>query len=89
MAVKPLDSQGREIKEGDRVAYNLSGDVVPGVVIGISPGHIKIRCESARYVRRGHISRVKNSRGVMVLAGISVEVVPGGSTWWQRSRGYA
>lgn len=31
--MKHLDSQRRELKEGQRVAYNGSGQVVPGIIL--------------------------------------------------------
>ncbi len=78
--IRRYDSQGREIEVGQRVAYNMSGQVVPGVVLAIHPGHIKIRCESTQN-RRPDTSRVKNSRGIMVLAGVAVEGPNGSRNW--------
>ncbi len=65
------DSQSVLIREGDRVAYNLSGDVVPGVVIDTScASHVKIRLvQKGAGFKSGHISRVKNARSILVLAG--------------------
>jgi hypothetical protein len=62
------DSAGVEIEVGQRVAYNCSGNVVAGEVVDAQPGHTKIRAEGgACYPRKGHISRVRNSRSILVL----------------------
>lgn len=62
------DSQGTPISAGLRVAFNRCGDVVPGIVLDVHPRHIKIKSVTASGgYPEGHISRVKNSRGVLVL----------------------
>lgn len=62
------DSQGHPISAGLRVAFNRSGDVVPGIVLDVHPSHIKIKSIAASGGHpEGHISRVKNGRSVLVL----------------------
>jgi hypothetical protein len=65
------DSRGTEITRGARVAYNQSGQVVPGVVLDpgepkrVSQWHVvyRIRIENDL----GHVSVVKNANSVLVL----------------------
>jgi hypothetical protein len=60
------DSQGTVIRPGQKVAYNRSGDVVPGEVINVQNSHVKILAED----RRAHypkVSKVKNGRSILVL----------------------
>jgi hypothetical protein len=65
----PKDSAGTRIEVGQKVAYNCSGNVVGGEVVDVHPGHTKIKATGgATYPRAGHISRVKNSRSILVLA---------------------
>lgn len=66
-----IDCRGTQITEGAKVAYNYSGDVVPGEVVGLTPGHVKIRLgRSAQYSGSGrHISKVKRPRSILVLEG--------------------
>ncbi len=77
--VRHCDSQGREIEVGQRVAYNMSGQVVPGVVLDVQWGHIKVSCESRNH--SAHVSRVRNPLSIMVLAGVAIEG-PHGSPHW-------
>lgn len=76
-----LDARGTQIIEGARVAYNLSGDVAVGVVVrmpgkqGQHPrwghyvgGPITIELtHNAAGMSKGHLSKVKNPRSVLVL----------------------
>lgn len=63
------DSRGKEIRTGQRVAFNQSGDVVAGRVVAVSLKHIKIECErgGGSYTPWGHISRVRNGRSILIL----------------------
>ena len=76
------DSSGVEILVGDRVAYNYSGNVEYGIVRELKPitlsyydadclarfPHNFSSCKITIYnVRRGTISVVKNSKGILVI----------------------
>lgn len=74
----PRDAYGHEILPGRDVAFNLSGDVVLGRVTSssgclVAPwGHPKddIRITLIRPAAghpRGHVSRVRSRRGIVVL----------------------
>lgn len=62
------DSRGTVIEPGQRVAYNLSGQVGEGVVQAVRGGTTSIelldRCAG---MPPGHISKVKNSCSILVL----------------------
>lgn len=66
----PTDSRGRHITLGACVAYNRSGDVISGRVVGISAGHIKIEPDDdfAHPWHKTSFSRVKNFRSILVLS---------------------
>lgn len=53
------DSRGTEIRRGQNVAYNLSGDVALGLVVDVLPKHVKIEWLAGGYARAGHISKCK------------------------------
>ena len=62
------DSQGVVIQIGAHVAYNRSGNVCPGEVIDLHPGHIKIRPMDRRsgyYIPK--VSKVKHGSSILVL----------------------
>lgn len=76
------DALGAFIKVGQRVAYNLSGNLAIGTVTEVVSkfrstgywsyfkGHIKIRYEEGLYnYNKEHISTVKNPNAVIVLYG--------------------
>jgi hypothetical protein len=59
------DSQGTVIRQGQKVAYNRSGDVVPGEVIEVRDSHIKILADDR--IGRFHPKVSKVRRGVSIL----------------------
>lgn len=71
------DMRGTELEEGQRVAYNRSGDVIPGVIVRLPRrGRSGRRVSGSIYVEPSHgvranysgaPSRVKHSRSVLVL----------------------
>ena len=63
------DSQGTPLKVGQKVAYNLSGDVVHGIIRKVgSIIHIEYIRPGRRTVSsRNHISKVKSNRSILVL----------------------
>jgi hypothetical protein len=62
----PRDSRGVVFSIGDRVAYNRSGDVVEGIVVGITRSEVRIQ-PHPDFVRSDHVSRVRNFQGILVL----------------------
>lgn len=71
-----LDTIGTEIKVGDIVVYNLSGDLACGTVEVVKPSGldkydkpiIKIRYQAGAYaLAHGHMSTVRNPKGIMVM----------------------
>ncbi len=84
---KVMDSLGHEIQIGDRVIYNLSGELAVGVIkrAEITRTHkttyapyeyhdyiIEVALEGpfGYNARRGHISKVKNPKGIIVIGKI-------------------
>jgi hypothetical protein len=70
------DRRGVPITKGAKVAYNMSGDVVPGEVVQVCSGHVKIKLLLAskygsaavhRIPPKPHISQVKRPGSVLVL----------------------
>lgn len=62
------DSRRTPITEGAKVAYNLSGDVVSGVVLHVTRGGTThIRCTNRTGWAAGRTSKVKNPGSVLVL----------------------
>jgi hypothetical protein len=65
------DSQGTPLRVGQRVAYNMSGDVVPGEIVRIST-RISIlhtgRPVGLYHGKDDHISKVRNSSSILVLS---------------------
>lgn len=74
------DSQGVVLKAGQRVAYNMSGQVVPGILQAV--GDIITVQYDGRHIERrhwqtnkllgyqpqyGHVSRVRNGTSLLVL----------------------
>lgn len=72
---KLTDNRGAEITPGATVAYNISGQVAKGVVLKVHPratGHSATKlevvlCHSAAGKRKGHVSKLKNALGVLVV----------------------
>lgn len=63
-----FDSRGKALRAGQRVAYNLSGNVALGEIVDVQPSHIKIsRIAGGYQMPDGHISRVRNGGSIMVL----------------------
>lgn len=66
------DSRGYELKPGQRVAYNRSGDVIEGTILDVScASHIKV--EPHRDFRRNYastFSKVRHGRSVMILENV-------------------
>lgn len=64
-----LDYNNREIKVGDRVAFNASGNVHSGVVQYITRGGVfKILPDQPAPWRRNPLAQVKSERGVLVIS---------------------
>jgi hypothetical protein len=61
------DSQGTELKVGQKVAYNLSGDVVPGEIVRVAPVTTYITCTSHKSWYCGRTSKVMNPRSILVV----------------------
>jgi hypothetical protein len=64
------DYQGNEIDHGDFVAYNYSGDVAPGRVVGWTGSHVKIQLLAgyrSRQPGKPHISKVKRGGSILVI----------------------
>ncbi len=63
------DSAGVKIAVGQEVAYNRSGNVVRGTVVGLSSSAIRIQAHPEHQQGRddNKPSRVRNSRSVLVL----------------------
>lgn len=63
------DSRKREIRPGQRVAYNMSGNIALGEVLDVQRSHVKIQQIAGGYTphRGPHISRVKNGGSIMIL----------------------
>lgn len=67
------DSRGVEIKNGQRVAYNRSGDVIEGTILDASSsGHIKVTPGEDFRASFGapKFSRVRHGRSILVLSDI-------------------
>lgn len=66
------DSQGTPLKVGQKVAYNLSGQVWPGTITRINPNSVSIALVNnpsrASYYKAGHVSTVRNDSSILVLA---------------------
>ena len=71
------DRAGTPIVEGAIVAYNMSGDVVRGKVLGTTAGHAKIELDPQFQYRpplvptgttfEAHISKVRRPDSILVL----------------------
>lgn len=63
------DSRGVEIRVGQIVAYNRSGDVVEGEVVGVSNSAVRIFAHPDFQQGRNDTkpSRVRNLRSILVL----------------------
>lgn len=64
------DSTGRPLEVGQFVAYNMSGDVVPGEIVGLVPSAIKIwYLGDRRYgaSKDPHVSKVRSGRSVLII----------------------
>lgn len=61
------DSQGRLLEIDQVVAYNMSGNVVPGQIVGFSPGHIKVWYRGPSKYWEDHVSQVRNGRSMLIL----------------------
>lgn len=79
MIEEAIDNRGTPIKTGDKVAYNLSGQIACGKVISVSPAirndrgygykqraMIKVQMEFPKYPA-GAISKVRDPKNVMVI----------------------
>lgn len=75
-----IDNRGTELKVGQEVAYNFSGEIAKGIIVDLkvkktgsswgNPNRADIRVElihSLGRYRKGHISKVSNERNVLVL----------------------
>ena len=62
------DSRGTEIEVGQRVAYNLSGQVAEGDIVSTKGWTIGIKLiDCCAGMDPGHISKVKNPTSILVL----------------------
>jgi hypothetical protein len=63
------DNRGTVVKIGHRVAFNISGDVAVGDVVGISRGGVIsiMLLHQADGKNTGHISKVKKPQSLIVL----------------------
>jgi hypothetical protein len=71
---KLVDNRNTEIAVGQEVAYNMSGEVVKGVIHSISPGGFRVKptikitlSHPAVGKSAGHLSTVRSSRNLLVL----------------------
>ena len=68
--IKPLDSIGQTIKVGNKVAYNRSGNVVPGIVLDII-SHTQYGNPRLKYKIKNSIddsiSYVKDGLSILIL----------------------
>lgn len=65
---RPKDSRGVVLKVGQHVAFNRSGDVCAGIIVYVGKA-IQIDCDpefQSTYLT-SNISRVRNSRSILVL----------------------
>ena len=63
------DWRGAEIREGCKVAYNMSGDIVLGRVEKILPSAILVMLLIPACGKQpGHISRVRRPRSMLVVS---------------------
>jgi hypothetical protein len=72
-----VDNRGTTIKVGDKVAYNLSGEVAVGYVKSCTPAikngwqyikHASIKVEQLYPAQKtSHLSSVRNPKNVLVL----------------------
>jgi hypothetical protein len=66
----PLDVRGTPIQAGSRVAFNRSGNVIIGTVVGLTYDRrfpAKIRADNNISYGRGKLSTVRNPYSVLVL----------------------
>lgn len=66
------DSQRRAIREGHLVAYNMSGQVVPGEVLDVSGQVIKVIYKGRDFPGNpikadAHVSKVRDGSSMLIL----------------------
>jgi hypothetical protein len=69
--IGPKDVRGMTLREGQKVAYNRSGDLCVGHIVAVAWGSVRI--QPTREFSNGgrpRESRVRNTRGILVLAEI-------------------
>lgn len=66
-----LDTQGNEVKVGQRVVYNMSGELHCGIVVKIVPrAGYRNGVKNTYHIQKmnsEHISKVRNSTSIFVL----------------------
>lgn len=67
MAYPHRDSQGTLLEIGQQVAYNLSGEVVPGEVVRLNQASIHIICKNRVWKPNGKVSKVRGGRSILVI----------------------
>lgn len=76
MRPEPTDNRSTPVQEGQRVAFNLSGQVALGEVLAVVPGtrygrpvhtiHVELLHEAAGMFT-GHISKIRDPLNLLVL----------------------
>lgn len=62
------DTRGTQIEVGQRVAYNISGDIALGEVAAVKPSHYEVLLlHKAAGLPAGHISKVRRATSMLVL----------------------